>query len=67
MIYNNSQIRRQDRTLDEDSAAKLLKEGEYGVLSMQAEDGNGAYGIPLTMYGMAAILFTSIALRQDES
>ena len=47
MIYNNSQIRRQDRTLDEDSAAKLLKEGEYGVLSMQAEDGNGAYGIPI--------------------
>lgn len=47
MIYNNSCIRRQDRTLGEDRAIEILKTCEYGVLSLQTEDGNGAYGIPL--------------------
>lgn len=48
MEFNNSKIRRQDRTLDRQRAFEILKEGEYGILSMQAEDGNGAYGIPLS-------------------
>ena len=39
MEFNNSQIRRQDRLLDEERAMEIIKEGEYGVLSMQAEDG----------------------------
>lgn len=48
MEFNNSQIRRQDRLLDEERAMEIIKEGEYGVLSMQAEDGEGAYGIPVS-------------------
>lgn len=46
MEYNNQQIRRQDRLLDEKDAYSLLESGEYGVLSMIAEDGT-AYGIPV--------------------
>lgn len=46
MIYTNESIRRQDRLLDEPTAACLLQAAEYGVLSMQAESG-GAYGIPV--------------------
>lgn len=46
MKYNNKKVRRQDRLLNEDSAGKLLAEGEYGVLSMVGEDGAG-YGIPI--------------------
>ena len=46
MNYTNKQIRRQDRLLEEKQAVNLLKNGEYGVLSMQAED-NDAYGIPV--------------------
>lgn len=47
MEFTNKQVRRQDRLLDEKRALEILKEGEYGVLSMQSEDKNGAYGIPL--------------------
>lgn len=47
MQYNNESVRRQDRLLDEKHAYTLLKEGEYGVLSMTDEDGKGAYGIPV--------------------
>lgn len=46
MIYNNADIRRQDRLLDEASATNLLDKGEYGVLSMIDEKGM-AYGVPL--------------------
>lgn len=45
MEYSNKSIRRQDRLLEEENAIRLLQEGEYGVLSMQAEEGGG-YGIP---------------------
>ena len=48
MEFNNNQIRRQDRLLSEARAYEILKEGEYGVLSMRTEDGEGAYGIPLS-------------------
>ncbi|HHH54532.1 MAG TPA: pyridoxamine 5'-phosphate oxidase family protein [Bacteroidetes bacterium] len=47
MIYSNSSTRRQDRLLDENAAYELLKKGEYGVLSMQAEKG-GAYSVPIS-------------------
>lgn len=46
MHYTNSNVRRQDRLMDETAARKLLKKGEYGVLSINC-DGNGAYGLPI--------------------
>jgi nitroimidazol reductase NimA-like FMN-containing flavoprotein (pyridoxamine 5'-phosphate oxidase superfamily) len=47
MIYSNQDVRRQDRLLSEESAILLLKNGEIGVLSMQAENG-GAYAVPVS-------------------
>lgn len=47
MEYNNEKIRRKDRLLEEENAFELLKNGEYGVLSMCSETGRGAYGIPV--------------------
>ncbi len=47
MQYINENIRRQDRLLSEEEAKQLLQLGEYGVLSMQVEEG-GAYGIPIS-------------------
>jgi len=46
MIYSNSDVRRNDRLLDEPLATKLLETGEHGVLSMYSEE-TGAYGIPI--------------------
>ena len=46
MEYDNSSVRRQDRLLEEENAVALLRQGEYGVLSMVAPEG-GAYGIPV--------------------
>ncbi len=48
-LYNNSLVRRQDRLLNEQLAEDLLREGEYGVLSMvEHQSGEVAgYGIPL--------------------
>lgn len=50
MEYNNNDVRRQDRLFSEDEARVLLRNGEYGVLSMV--DGNGdetvAYGVPVS-------------------
>ncbi len=45
MEYNEKEIRRQDRLLDEAMARELLKNGEYGVLSMV--DGDEAYAVPV--------------------
>lgn len=45
MVYDNEQVRRRDRLLSEQRAMELLREGEYGVLAMAAEE--GGYGIPL--------------------
>lgn len=42
----NESIRRQDRVVDESVARRLLAEGEYGFLSMQAT-GGGGYGVPV--------------------
>ena len=41
----NDTVRRQDRLLDEARAIELLRESEYGVLSMVSE--GGGYGIPV--------------------
>ncbi len=46
MHYNNEQVRRQNRLLPEEEAHRLLREGEYGVLSMTADE--GAYSIPIS-------------------
>jgi uncharacterized protein len=46
MKYSNDKVRRQDRLMDETDAIKLLTEGNFGILSMQDENGGG-YGIPL--------------------
>lgn len=45
MKYVNDRIRRQDRLMDEERAIELLRDGEYGVLSMVSED--MGYGIPV--------------------
>lgn len=45
--YDNGPVRRQDRLLDDTAACELLRTGEFGVLSMQAEEGGG-YGIPIS-------------------
>lgn len=47
MKYNNATIRRQDRLLMEEDARRILKDGEYGYLSMVREDGS-AYGLPIS-------------------
>ncbi len=46
MKYNNESVRRQERLLPEEEALRLLKEGEYGVLSLTTPE--GAYGIPIS-------------------
>ena len=47
MKYVNDRIRRQDRLMDEERAIELLRDGEYGVLSMVSED--MGYGIPVKL------------------
>lgn len=46
MEYNNSDIRRQDHLLSQEKALHLLREGEYGIMSMVTPEGN-PYGIPV--------------------
>ena len=41
------EIRRKERSIEEKDAIELLKNGEYGVLSMVGENGYG-YGVPLS-------------------
>lgn len=47
--FNNKNVRRQDRLLDESEAIELLRTGEYGILSMveRTNEETGGYGIPL--------------------
>ena len=47
MIYNNKSIKRQDHLLEEQSARRILEEGAFGFLAMQAEEGGG-YGVPVS-------------------
>lgn len=60
MNYNQDIIRRQDRLLSEQGAIHLLRHGEYGILSMVAQDQQG-YGIPLNFVwdGQQALYFHS--------
>lgn len=46
-LYDNAAVRRRDRLLEAGEAEALLRQGEYGVLSMQAEEGGG-YGLPVS-------------------
>lgn len=46
MKYSNDKVRRQDLLMDETDAIELLTNSEFGILSMQDENGWG-YGIPL--------------------
>lgn len=44
-LYNNSNVRRQDRLLQKDRALQLLRECEFGFLAMS--DNDKGYGIPI--------------------
>lgn len=46
MEYRNKQVRRQDRLLDVDRARELLRESEWGVLSICTNEGE-PYGVPI--------------------
>ena len=56
MEYINQDVRRQDRLLDEARAFEILKEGEFGILSMRTEEGDGACVGPwqLHLYSLCA-------------
>lgn len=45
MRYDCAETRRQDRLLAQARAFELLRDGEYGVLSMSTEQ--GGYGVPI--------------------
>lgn len=47
MEYDNSMVRRQNRLMEKTDAYRLLKEGEFGVLSMVTPTGKG-YGVPFS-------------------
>lgn len=47
MVFDNSEIRRQDRLFTEKESLHLLANGEYGVLSMVCPNGD-AYGVPVS-------------------
>ncbi len=47
MEYRNEAVRRQDRLLSEERARELIRDAEYGTLSMIDEDGR-PYGIPVS-------------------
>ena len=53
----NRPMRRQDRSLNNEDAAELLHNGEYGVLSMSTPENEG-YGVPISYaYAGDAIYF----------
>lgn len=47
--YDNSNVRRQERLLEEEAALELIRIGEFGILSLieNRDDKAAAYGIPL--------------------
>ena len=47
MNYNQTEVRRQNRLLSKSDAIILLREGEYGFLSLVDESGT-PYGIPIS-------------------
>lgn len=59
--YCQSEIRRQDRLLDRETAIRLLREAEHGYLSMVDPDGE-AYGVPVNfMWDGAASIYLHCA------
>ena len=76
MEYINQDVRRQDRLLDEARAFEILKEGEFGILSMRRKVNSVSCPCGLkremvhtvfqsTMCGTVATPFTSIVHRWD--
>ncbi len=63
MKYVNDGVRRQDRLMDEERALELLREGEYGVLSMVLT--TPVMASPSTSFGMVITVCISI-VRQPE-
>ena len=55
-------IRRQDRKLPEEESIEILKNGEYGVLSMCTPDYEG-YGIPLNYAFMGNVIYFHCAIE----
>jgi nitroimidazol reductase NimA-like FMN-containing flavoprotein (pyridoxamine 5'-phosphate oxidase superfamily) len=47
MKYNNNDVRRQDRLLEQERATEILSNGEYGILSLIDTENNCAYGVPV--------------------
>lgn len=66
MKYVNETVRRQDRLLNEERALQLIRDSEYGVLSMVDADG-GAYGLPLNYVGTANTACIYIALLKERN
>lgn len=59
--FDNAAVRRRDRLLDETRARELLCRGEYGILSMQAEEGGG-YGVPVSyVWDGAGVIYVHCA------
>lgn len=63
MEYTNQDVRRQDRLLDEARAFEILKEGEFGILSMRTEEETVHTVFQSTMCGTVATPFTFIVHR----
>ena len=47
MIYNNQNIRKPERLLDIKDTETILRDGEYGYLSMYSKE-DGVYGLPIS-------------------
>ena len=65
MKYVNDRVRRQDRLMDETRALELLREGEYGVLSIVAD--GGGYGVPVNFVWTALAASISTVRRRAAS
>lgn len=59
MLYDNSQVRRQDHLLDEKRALSLLEEGEYGFLAMATCE--GGYGVPINFVYQEGVVYLHCA------
>ena len=67
MKYNNADVRRRDRLLNEERALELLRESEYCVLSMIDEEGK-PYGFPINhIWDGGDCTYVHCALRERSS
>ena len=60
------EMRRQDRKLDYNETYEIIKNGEYGVLSMVTVD-DGAYGIPFSYVLINDTIYFHCALEGSKS